>query len=200
MYAFICIYVCVCVYVYVHEWFYNILRVIFNYRISRILQMSNTTNITHGSNYDYDICVNNINHGYLWCNILLSMKDWRTENKDFSILVAITQWMYSSRDSTFCIWTTTGRSWQYALSFFEWVRSTDWEFCNSLQNELLVSSRVLYCMEKRSWGLNSVVYFDCGLYIWEMWLIMNRKGCRIWRCQTMVMHSPPYCGFIWEKL
>ena len=36
------------------------------------------------------------------------------------------------------------RSWQDALSFFEWAPSSDREFCNSLQNELLVSSRVLY--------------------------------------------------------
>ena len=57
MYYVLCIYVCVyihvcmCVYVYVNKWFYNILGGIFYSRISRILRMSNTTNITHGSIY-----------------------------------------------------------------------------------------------------------------------------------------------------
>ena len=50
MYVYIYIYI----YVYVNEWFYNILRAIFYSRISRILRMSNTTNITHGSIYDCD--------------------------------------------------------------------------------------------------------------------------------------------------
>ena len=36
------------------------------------------------------------------------------------------------------------RSWQHALSLFEWGPSSDRESCNSLQNELLVSSRVLF--------------------------------------------------------
>ena len=31
----------------------------------------------------YEICLNKINHGYLWCNILLSMKDWCMENLRF---------------------------------------------------------------------------------------------------------------------
>ena len=49
------IYMCMCVYVYVNEWFYNILRTTFYSRISRILRMSNTTNITHGSIYVHKI-------------------------------------------------------------------------------------------------------------------------------------------------
>ena len=32
------------------------------------------------------------------------------------------------------------RLWQDALSLFEWGPSSDQEYCNSLQNELLVSS------------------------------------------------------------
>ena len=52
MYYVLCImYICMCVYVYVNEWFYNILGDIFYSRISRILRMSNTTNIMHGSIY-----------------------------------------------------------------------------------------------------------------------------------------------------
>ena len=51
VYVLCIMYICMCVYVYVNEWFYNILRAIFYSRISRILQMSNTTNITDGSIY-----------------------------------------------------------------------------------------------------------------------------------------------------
>ena len=53
VYVLCIMYICMCVYVYVNEWFYNILGGIFYSRISRILRMSNTTNITHGSIYDH---------------------------------------------------------------------------------------------------------------------------------------------------
>ena len=62
----VCIYTCMCVYVYVNEWFYNILRAIFYSRISRILRMSNTTNITHGSIY---VCM------YV-CTFCLILNSW----------------------------------------------------------------------------------------------------------------------------
>ena len=57
VYMYVCVYkyMCMCVYVYLNKWFYNILRAIFYSRISRILWMSNTTNITHGSIYAYII-------------------------------------------------------------------------------------------------------------------------------------------------
>ena len=50
-YMYVCIYMYVCVYV--NKWFCNILGGIFYSRISWILRMSNTTNITHGSIYVY---------------------------------------------------------------------------------------------------------------------------------------------------
>ena len=86
------------------------------------------------------------------------------------------------------------RSWQDALSLFEWGPSSDRESCKSLQNELLVSSRVLFWHGKklrsrfnRLFRLGVVHLEDVvdnesqRLSEFEdvqMWLIMNLKGCR----------------------
>ena len=54
MYVYVyIIYVCVHMYAYVNEWFYNILGPVLYSRILRILRMSNTTHITHGSIYTH---------------------------------------------------------------------------------------------------------------------------------------------------
>ena len=69
------------------------------------------------------------------------------------------------------------RSWQDTFSLFEWGPSSDRESCNSLQMNFLCLLECFFGMGKRSWDLNSIIYFGWGLYIWEMWLIMNLKGC-----------------------
>ena len=54
----------------INEWFYNILGAILYSRILRILRMSNTTHITHGSIY-----------GIMYANSL-NLKNWGREGGD----------------------------------------------------------------------------------------------------------------------
>ena len=79
IYLCVYMYICMCIYVYVNKWFYNILRTVSYSRISRILRMSNTTYITHGSIYVYKYCRITM----LYINYILE----KHPNKMFYVLV-----------------------------------------------------------------------------------------------------------------
>ena len=92
------------------------------------------------------------------------------------------------------------RSWQDALSLFEWGPSSDREYCNSLQNELLVSSRVLFWHGKEKLRSQFNRLFRLGIVHLED--VVDNESSRLsdfedakrWLC------VPPNYGFIWEKL
>ena len=92
------------------------------------------------------------------------------------------------------------RSWQDALSLFEWGTLSDRETCNSLQNELLVSSRVLFWHGKEKLRSQFNRLFRLGVVHLED--VVDNESQRLsefedakrWLC------LPPNYGFIWEKL
>ena len=93
----------------------------------------------------YEIYVNNINHGCLWCNILLSTKGWWLEKLRFKhrsghctmdVFLLRFNIMYLLNNGLEL------KSWQDASSFVEWSPSS--ELCNSLQNKLFIVVLLLH--------------------------------------------------------
>ena len=109
--------------------------------------------------------------------------------------------IYSSKDSAFCMRPTQlVRSWQDALSFLQCAPSSDREFHNSLQNEVLVSSRVLYSHGKEKLRYKFQCLFRLGVV--HLGYVVDNESQRLsefedtkqWLCII------PNYGFIWEKL
>ena len=92
------------------------------------------------------------------------------------------------------------RSWQDALSLFEWGPSSDGEYCNSLQNKLLVSSRVLFWHQKEKLRSQYNRLFRLGIVHLkdvvdnESQRLSDFEDAKQWLC------IPPNYEFIWEKL
>ena len=92
------------------------------------------------------------------------------------------------------------RSWQDALSLFEWGPLSDREYCNSLRNELFVSSQVLFWHGKEKLRSQFNRLFRLGIVHLENVVDNESQRFSDFQDAKQWLCIPSNYGFIWEKL
>ena len=107
---------------------------------------------------------------------------------------------YSFKHTTFCMWTTIGKIMARCIISF-WVGpSSDRESCNSLQNKLLSSSRVLFWRGKEKLRSQFNHLFRLGIVHLEDVVDNESQRLSEFDDAKRQLCIPPIYGFISEKL